>query len=116
MRYIFLAGVVFLGVVAWRVAGSLSADALGMAVGILFGMLSGMPAALLVLTADRRRDDFDQDVDQAFDAGRRAGLLEAEQARALAAPRASAWVVDDWAQIDQGREMVAVKRGQHDRR
>lgn len=60
-RTIFLAGLIFAGVLAWRIGNSLSADALGMAVGILFGMLAGMPAALLVLVAQRRSLDEEQE-------------------------------------------------------
>jgi hypothetical protein len=47
---------VFVAVAAWRIGGSLSADALGMAVGVLFGVLAGLPAALLVLISGRRRE------------------------------------------------------------
>jgi hypothetical protein len=54
--YLALAGLVFVGIAAWRIGDSLSADALGMAVGILFGIIAGLPAALLVLAASRRRD------------------------------------------------------------
>lgn len=47
---------VFVAVAAWRVGGSLSADALGMAVGVLFGVVAGLPAALLVIASGRRRE------------------------------------------------------------
>lgn len=55
-QYLALAGLVFVGVAAWRIAGTLSADALGMAVGVLFGVIAGLPAALLVMASGRRRD------------------------------------------------------------
>jgi hypothetical protein len=57
MKQLFGAAfLVFVGVAAWRIGGSLSADALGMAVGVLFGVVAGLPAALLVMASGRRRD------------------------------------------------------------
>jgi hypothetical protein len=50
-----LAALVFVGVAAWRIAGQLSADALGMAVGVLFGIMAGVPTALMVMASSRRR-------------------------------------------------------------
>jgi len=44
------------GVLAWRIADSLSSDAISMGMGILLGMLAGLPASLLLLYATRRRD------------------------------------------------------------
>ena len=55
-RIIVLISLVFVSVVAWRIADRLSADAVGMAVGVLFGVLAGVPAALFVLAAGRRRE------------------------------------------------------------
>jgi hypothetical protein len=55
-QFIGLGFLVFVGVAAWRIGGSLSGDALGMAVGVLFGVLAGLPAALLVMAAGRRRE------------------------------------------------------------
>jgi hypothetical protein len=55
-RMIGLGGLIFIGVVAWRIDSRLSADAIGMALGVLFGVLAGLPVALLVLAANRRRD------------------------------------------------------------
>jgi hypothetical protein len=46
---------VFVGVAGWRVGGSLSPDALSMAVGVLFGVLAGVPTALLVMAGGRSR-------------------------------------------------------------
>ena len=43
-----LAIVVFVGIIAWRIGGSMNSDALSMAVGVLFGILAGIPTALLV--------------------------------------------------------------------
>lgn len=50
-----LAAIVFIGAVGWRIGGTLSTDALGMAVGMLFGIMAGIPTALIML-ADRRRE------------------------------------------------------------
>lgn len=52
-----LAVVIFIGILAWRIGGTLSSDALSMAVGVLFGVLAGIPTALLVATGYRSRDD-----------------------------------------------------------
>jgi hypothetical protein len=55
-----IAALMFVAVAAWRIAGQLSSDALGMAIGVLFGVLAGVPAALLVMVSGRRgraRDD-----------------------------------------------------------
>ena len=56
---VVLAGAV-LTAFAWRIAGILSADAIGMAIGLTFGVLAGVPAAAVVLLA-RRRDDEDDE-------------------------------------------------------
>jgi hypothetical protein len=53
--YIGLAALIFVGIAAWRIAGQLSADALGMAVGVLFGVMAGVPTALMVMASSRRR-------------------------------------------------------------
>ena len=55
-RFLMVAILVGLGVMAWRVGGLLSSDAIGMAVGMVFGVLAGVPAALLVLATGRRSD------------------------------------------------------------
>lgn len=52
--------IVFVLIVAnagWRVGGSLSSDALGMAVGMLFGVMAGIPTALLMLASQRREEE-----------------------------------------------------------
>ena len=54
-QYLGLAALIFVAIAAWRIAGQLSADALGMAVGVLFGILAGVPTALLVMASGRRR-------------------------------------------------------------
>lgn len=54
-QYVGLAALVFVGIAAWRIAGQLSADALGMAVGVLFGVMAGVPTALMVMASGRRR-------------------------------------------------------------
>ncbi len=48
---------VFAALAGWQVGGSLSNDAMSMAVGIFFGILAGVPTALLVLASGRRRGD-----------------------------------------------------------
>jgi len=55
-RFVMVAILVIIGVMAWRVGGLLSTDAIGMAVGMVFGVLAGVPAALLVLATGRRSD------------------------------------------------------------
>ena len=60
-RLIGLAALIFVGVLAWRIGGMLSTDAVGMAVGMVFGVLAGIPAALLVLATDRRRQEAYED-------------------------------------------------------
>ena len=52
-----IALLVFVGIVGWRIGGSLSSDALGMAVGILFGIMAGIPATLLLLASERREHE-----------------------------------------------------------
>jgi hypothetical protein len=57
MKQFFGAAIlIFVAVAAWRIGGSLSADALGMAVGVIFGVVAGLPAALLVMASGRRRE------------------------------------------------------------
>ena len=60
-KFVMLAGLVMLGVFAWRLGESLSSDALGMAVGMVFGILAGIPAALLVLATSNRRRQEEED-------------------------------------------------------
>ena len=54
-QFVGLAALIFVGIAAWRIAGQLSADALGMAVGVLFGVMAGVPTALMVMASGRRR-------------------------------------------------------------
>ena len=56
-NFIGLILLVFVGVLGWRIGGSLSSDAVSMAVGVLFGIMAGIPTALLVLASDRRRNN-----------------------------------------------------------
>lgn len=56
-RLIVLCVVLFVAVMAFRLAERLSPDALGMGLGVLFGVLAGIPAAFLVLASVRRRED-----------------------------------------------------------
>lgn len=56
-RLIGLMALVFIGLVGWRIVDGMSSDAIGMAIGVLFGVLAGVPMALLILVADRRRDE-----------------------------------------------------------
>ena len=60
-KFFALAALIFVGVIAWRIGGMLSSDALGMAVGMVFGVMAGIPAALLVLATGRRRTEADED-------------------------------------------------------
>ena len=53
-RFLLLAALVFVGVIAWRVGGRMTPDAVGVAVGVVFGVLASVLAALLVLAAVRR--------------------------------------------------------------
>ncbi len=53
-RFIALSFLVGVGVLAWRVGGSMSSDAVSMAVGVVFGVLASIPAALLVIAVSRR--------------------------------------------------------------
>ncbi len=55
-QFIGLGVLIFISVAAWRIAGQLSADAIGMAVGVLFGVMAGLPTALLVMASNRRRE------------------------------------------------------------
>jgi hypothetical protein len=54
-RFIFLGGLLLLGVAAWRVGNALSSDAIGLALGVVFGVMASLPGALLVLVAARRQ-------------------------------------------------------------
>lgn len=60
-QYIGLAALIFVGIAAWRIAGQLSADALGMAVGVLFGVMAGVPTALMVMASGRRRAEEEEE-------------------------------------------------------
>lgn len=54
-RFVFLGGLLLLGVAAWRVGNALSSDAIGLALGVVFGVMASLPGALLVLVAARRQ-------------------------------------------------------------
>ena len=61
MKHLFFAFVlVFVGMVGWRIGGSLSSDAMGMAIGMLFGIMAGIPTALLILASQRRSDHYSE--------------------------------------------------------
>ena len=48
--------VICVGLVAlvlWRITGSISSDALGLAIGVVFGVLAGLPTAVLVLAGNQ---------------------------------------------------------------
>jgi hypothetical protein len=49
--------IVMIGFAAWEVGGSMSSDAVAMAVGVLLGVLAGVPMALLLLAGNRRQPD-----------------------------------------------------------
>lgn len=49
-----LIGLVFVGVLAYRLGDFVSHDVVTMAIGVLFGVMAGIPAALLMLASARR--------------------------------------------------------------
>jgi len=49
--------VVVIGFAAWGIGGSMSSDAVAMAVGVLLGVLAGIPMALLLLAGNRRHPE-----------------------------------------------------------
>lgn len=51
---------VAIGFAGWQIGGSLSNDAIAMAVGVLLGVLAGIPVALLLMAGNRRRDTRDE--------------------------------------------------------
>ena len=53
--FIFVGGLLVVGVAAWRVGNALSSDAIGLALGVIFGVMASLPGALLVLVAARRQ-------------------------------------------------------------
>lgn len=55
-KFLILIVLVFVGVLAWRVADDISHDAVIMSIGVLFGVLAGVPAALLVVASQRRQN------------------------------------------------------------
>ena len=58
---VLLICLVLIGLVGWRVASSLSPDAMGLATGVVFGVLAGLPTAVLVLASNRGRGRDDDD-------------------------------------------------------
>ncbi len=56
-RLIGLMALLFGGIVAWRILDNLSSDAIGMGIGVIFGVMAGIPMVLLLLAADRRRNE-----------------------------------------------------------
>lgn len=50
---LLLGGAVFAGVMAWRIAGIISPDAISMALGLFFGVLAACPIGLLIMTGQR---------------------------------------------------------------
>lgn len=55
-KLIMFAGLLFVGVLAWRMADTLTTDALGMAIGVLFGTTAGIPTCVLLIKASRRTE------------------------------------------------------------
>jgi len=49
--------IVFVGAFGYRIAASLSPDAVALAIGVLLGILAGIPVSLLVLAASRRHQE-----------------------------------------------------------
>jgi hypothetical protein len=55
MKTLFFAAILILvGIVGWRIDGTLSTDSIAMAVGMLFGIMAGIPTALILLASERR--------------------------------------------------------------
>ena len=71
-NFIGLILLVFVGVLGWRIGGSLSSDAVSMAVGVLFGIMAGIPTALLVMASDRRRNAQEEQRRESFGRDRNA--------------------------------------------
>jgi len=56
-------GLVIFAFMCWRLATSLSSDALAMGVGVVFGLLAVVPTTLLVLASQQRQSRRDDDDD-----------------------------------------------------
>lgn len=66
-QFAMVVGLCILAFMTWRLAMSLSSDALGMGVGVVFGILAGVPMGLLVLASQRaqaRRERYGDDDDR----------------------------------------------------
>lgn len=73
-----IATLIFVAIVGWRIGGSLSSDALGMAVGMLFGVMAGIPTALLLLASQRQSSSQD-DRKEEREHRRKLELIEAQR-------------------------------------
>lgn len=59
MKYVVvLVAIVAVSLIGYGLTTTLSSDAVSMGLGILFGVLAGLPAALLVMAASSRHDDY----------------------------------------------------------
>ena len=67
MKLIILAALIVVGILGWNIGSLLSPDAVAMAVGVLFGVLAGLPVALLVLAANRRKEEVTQTITVPYD-------------------------------------------------
>ena len=54
MKYIGIGLLVLVGWGSYKMLGTLSPDAVAMAIGVLFGILAGVPTMLLMLVGQRR--------------------------------------------------------------
>ncbi len=80
-------GLVIFAFMCWRLATSLSSDAMAMGVGVVFGLLAAVPSVLLVLASQRRqsrREDDDDDDYRSY--GQRQSLPYQPPIIVLAAP------------------------------
>jgi hypothetical protein len=56
-QFMTAAGLLFVGIMAWRLGERLSADAVSLGLGVMLGVVAGLPAALLLLASGRRRGE-----------------------------------------------------------
>ena len=75
-QLIVLGALLAMGIGAWQIGNRLSTDAVGMGVGLVFGTLALLPATVMVLATSGRRHD-DGSTGEAWEAGYRAGIREA---------------------------------------
>lgn len=57
-KFLLLAILIFVAVIAWRIGEKLSSDAISMGIGVLFGVIAGVPTALILIISSRGRRDY----------------------------------------------------------